>query len=157
MKIGSIKPIELIKKIAFLICALFLIIFLFPANHSVKVLAASIGGVQCPGGTTFIAVFDTCLDFGQAIGWATSYALVIGTLIALVKLAIGAIQFIMSSGNATKLENARMTMTDAVVGLVLIVSAWVLLGYISASFPEEWRIHFFTLPFGIGGPVTPTP
>ncbi len=108
--------------------------------------AASRGfGINCPGEEIYIGVFDACLDFGEIVGTGVNWAMILGTMIALTKFAIGAIQFILSSGDPTKLENARTTVTDALIGLTLLVSAWVLLGYLSAAFPEDWQINFFVL------------
>lgn len=118
----------------------FLLIF---ASH---IHAAGAGfGVGCGTNQTYIGIFDACLDFGQVIGGTVSWAMIIGTMLALIKFAIGAINFVMSAGDPGKLENARITITDAMIGLVLMVSAWVMLGYLNASFPDDWQINFFTL------------
>jgi hypothetical protein len=101
--------------------------------------------IDCPQGETYIALFDSCLGFADAVGLAVSWSLIIGILIAGVKLSIGAIQYMFSTGDPQKLQNARDTLTDAALGLVLLVSAWVLLGYIEASLPASWGIRFFTI------------
>ena len=103
-------------------------------------------GMACPAGKVYIAIFDTCLNFGEGIGMGVSWSLVIGAMIALVKFAIGSWQLIMSTGKPTKLSNARATTTDAVLGFIMIAAAWVLLEALSGTFPEEWHINFFVLP-----------
>ena len=106
-------------------------------------------GVSCPEQTeTYIALFDACLSFGKTVSLTVSWALLIGTVVALVKLAIGAVQFIFSTGDPGKLTNARSTLTDAFLGLILIASAWVIFTYLAATFPKQWGINlvFFDLP-----------
>ncbi len=108
--------------------------------------------VSCPDGQTYIAIFDSCLDFGQAISTMVSTTLIIGMLLAGMKLAIGAMQFVFSSGNPEKLTAARETLTDAALGLTLLVSAWVLLTYLQGTLPENWQIHFvYDLSIPLGG------
>jgi hypothetical protein len=134
------------KKITTIYLGIFLFVLTVPAVAQVAF------GIECPQGFIYIAVFDMCLNFGQATGLAVSWALILGTLIALAQFAIGAVRMITSSGQPGRLQNARETVTDAVVGLVLIASAWVLLGFIGSTLPATWGINFFVLPFGSGGP-----
>ena len=99
--------------------------------------------VECNinAGETYIAIFDSCLNFSQTVGLGVTWSLMIGTLLAGIKLAIGAFQLILSTGEPQKLQNARETITDAFLGLVLLSIAWVLLGYLNATFPETWNIN----------------
>lgn len=94
-------------------------------------------------GQTYIATFDTCLDFGTALSSTVTYAMILGILLTGAKVIIGAISYIMAAGDPVKLENARDTITDAFLGLVLLASAWILLTYVNDTFPEEWGIDFF--------------
>ncbi|NTV30482.1 hypothetical protein HGA91_00685 [candidate division WWE3 bacterium] len=112
------------------------------------VASANAFGVACPKESeVYIALFDSCLSFGPAISLTISWSLAIGTVLALAKLAIGAIQFSFSTGEPGKLANARATLTDAFLGIILIASAWIIFRFISGSLPDQWDIDllFFDL------------
>ena len=106
-------------------------------------------GIACPEGQVYIGVFDECLGIGTTISYVVNYSLIIGALLALVKFAVGAGQMVVSTGQPTKLENARATVTDSVLGFILIAAAWVLLSTLRCALPSEWQIDFFVL-FGDG-------
>ncbi len=131
---------------------LILFILLIPVIVSPAIAnAQALSNVSCPDGQTYIGIFDTCLNFGSMISMTVTAALTIGILLAGMKLAIGAMQFIFSSGNPEKLQSARDTLTDAALGLTLLAAAWVLLTYLQGTLPEDWQIHFvydLSIPLG---------
>lgn len=100
-------------------------------------------GVSCPVGQTYIGIFDECLSFGQAVSWGIQGALVIGTMLAAIRLAIAILGITFSSGDSGKLEEARESMQDAILGIVLMAAAWLLLTYFNQTLPPEWRINLF--------------
>lgn len=58
----------------------------------------------------------------------------IGGLIVLVFFAWGSIEWITAEGDATKIQKARARMTQAVIGLVLLVSSFTIISFISYLF-----------------------
>lgn len=56
---------------------------------------------------------------------------------ALGRLMIGAAQYIMSSGDPKSLEQAYNTITSAVMGLVLILSAFLVARFLTDMFSSE--------------------
>jgi NADH:ubiquinone oxidoreductase subunit 6 (subunit J) len=61
----------------------------------------------------------------------------IGAIIVLVFFIWGAIEWITSGGDKGKLENARNKITQAIVGLIILVGSFVILGFISDTFFGE--------------------
>lgn len=60
-----------------------------------------------------------------AINWGTGLS---GT-VALIYLVYGGIQYMTSPGNSKQTETAKATITWAIIGLVVIISAWAIVQY----------------------------
>ncbi|MCB9801425.1 MAG: hypothetical protein H6773_04540 [Pseudomonadales bacterium] len=77
--------------------------------------------------------------------WET--AISIGGLLVLFYFIWGAFEWITAGGESGKLEKARLRMMHAVVGLLILVSSFVILGYIStALFGEDFSILNLSFP-----------
>jgi len=77
-----------------------------------------------------------------------SILLIIAVVIALFILIIGAIQWIMAGDDNEKLASARGKIMGAIIGLIIVLLAWVISGILMGAF------HFptvFQIP-GSGGP-----
>jgi succinate dehydrogenase/fumarate reductase cytochrome b subunit len=61
----------------------------------------------------------------------------IGAILVLVFFMWGAVEWIASGGDKGKLESARNRITQAIIGLVILVGSYVLLGFISQIFFGE--------------------
>lgn len=71
----------------------------------------------------------------------------IGGLLVLFYFVWGAIEWITAGGDSGKLEKARLRMMHAVVGLLILVSSFVILGYIStALFGQDFSILNLSFP-----------
>ncbi len=60
--------------------------------------------------------------------------LVIASIIAFFILLIGGIKWITSGGDKEKLDQARGTITSAIIGLVIVFSLWAILRLLSKLF-----------------------
>ncbi|PIZ47574.1 hypothetical protein COY32_01470 [candidate division WWE3 bacterium CG_4_10_14_0_2_um_filter_41_14] len=116
-----------------------------PQQNLWERFSGTVTGVQCPANQTYIAIFDACLDFASTLSWTMTWALIIASLLALVRFAIGAIQLVFSTGDPSKLQNGRKSLTDAILGLVLLSIAWIVFGYLNSTLPPEWQINLLTL------------
>ncbi|PIZ46193.1 hypothetical protein COY32_03890 [candidate division WWE3 bacterium CG_4_10_14_0_2_um_filter_41_14] len=123
----------------------FTVVAATPAPGFWSRLGSSVTGVQCPANQTYIAIFDSCLDFASTMSWTMTWALIIASLLALVRFAIGSIQLVFSTGDPSKLQNGRESLTDAILGLVLLSIAWIVFGYLNSTLPPEWQINLLTL------------
>lgn len=61
----------------------------------------------------------------------------IGGLIVLVFFAWGSLEWITAEGDASKIQKARARITQAVIGLVLLVSSFTIISFISYLFFGE--------------------
>ncbi|MBU0708253.1 hypothetical protein KJ596_00700 [Patescibacteria group bacterium] len=91
---------------------------------------------------SYIAIFKQCLNLGGLFNQVTVWAVVIGGALAFVRLGIGAWQYAASTGDPTKLEEARGVIVFAVVGLLIIGLTYLMLKLGSELFPESWRVWF---------------
>lgn len=80
---------------------------------------------QEQGGLTFIA-----LVLPKAIGWV----FVAGLVIFMFLFLIGAIQWITSGGDKANLENARRTVGNALVGVIILLSTFAVVKLIESLF-----------------------
>ena len=71
-------------------------------------------------------VVDDGITVGGLIGSVLSFAIVIGFILAFFFLLQGAFGWISSGGDEGKVEAARNRITQAIIGLVLLVSVWAL-------------------------------
>ncbi len=65
--------------------------------------------------------------FGNIIGAIVGLLLIGGFLFAFIHLLIGALNWITSGGDKTKLEAAREHITQALVGLIIMAAIWALM------------------------------
>ncbi len=61
---------------------------------------------------------------GNIIRGLINASLIIATLGALIYLVVGGLQWITGGGDKTQLENARNKITSAIIGLIIVASAW---------------------------------
>jgi hypothetical protein len=71
---------------------------------------------------------------GGIISWAITIILVFAGLIFFFMLLIGGIQWITSGGDKVKTENARNRITAALIGLVIVFSAWAIAQLLNTIF-----------------------
>jgi len=96
---------------------------------------------DCPEGKTYVAIFRTCLDFGEFAGALINWLMIFAAGLAIIKIAGGGIAYIFASGDPQKMENAHATMTSAILGLMLVLLAWIIMKLIGELTPEEWQIR----------------
>lgn len=86
--------------------------------------------------------------------WRASVSL--GGLAVILFFLLGAFEWITAGGDKNKIESARSKMTNSVIGLVLLVSSFVLLGFMSKLlFGDNFNILKLTIP-GIEETVAPS-
>ncbi|MCB9813462.1 MAG: hypothetical protein H6772_03585 [Pseudomonadales bacterium] len=128
------------KKIITKLSAMALIVRLSLGLFVFKVLAftnpvigESLGGnaEEAADGTTFVNYFVTV--------W--NAFIVIGAILVLIYFLWGAIQWISAGGDKSKIETARNRITHSILGLIILVSSFVIIGFISSLlFGDEFSI-----------------
>jgi len=105
---------------------LFLVIAVFPLFSEATMNYTPME--QIPGSTTTSSTdWCTYLSYIYKFGlWAVGIA-------ALLMISIGGFMYISSAGNNASMEKAKGVITDAVAGLVVALSAWILLNTINPN------------------------
>lgn len=75
--------------------------------------------------------------FSSLIPALISLAFVVGTLLFLFSLISGAIDWITSGGDKTKLESARSKITNAIVGFVILLAVFAIVKIIQDFFKVD--------------------
>lgn len=71
------------------------------------------------------------LIIGNLISVLVSLFMTVGFVFALFHLMFGAIRWVTASGDKAALQNAQDRMTQAVVGLILLVAVWAIMQLVS--------------------------
>lgn len=79
--------------------------------------------------------------FQELIPNLISLALVVGTLIFFFMLIMGAIQWITGGGDKQALEGARSKISNAIVGIIILLSVFAILNLVEVFF----KINIMTL------------
>ena len=82
--------------------------------------------------------------FQKAISVAINFVFVIGGLVFFFLLIAGAIKWITSGGDKASLESAQKTITNALIGLAILLSVFVIISLIEQLFGVN--ITSFKLP-----------
>jgi len=69
-------------------------------------------------------------EIGSLISAVVGTLLILAALITFVYLILGGIQWITSGGDKTAMEAARNKITHAIVGLVIVGSAWAIMALV---------------------------
>ena len=77
---------------------------------------------------------DSFDSVGGVVGRIFGAAITIAAIVAFVFLIWGGIQWITSGGDKTGLENARNRITNAIIGLVIVVAAWAIFQLVQIVF-----------------------
>jgi len=79
--------------------------------------------------------FDlSTLTAADVISGVITLALIIAAIIFFLMLVVGGIMWIVSGGDKGQTEKARGMITAALIGLVIVFSAWAIAGLVNAFF-----------------------
>lgn len=84
------------------------------------ILPDTIGGGKTPDANTALPAA------GNFLSSIVSLLLLVSLVATFLYLVLGGIQWITSGGDKTQLENARNRITNAIIGLVVVASAWAI-------------------------------
>jgi len=83
------------------------------------------------------------VPLNQLVAWFYYLIVSISGLAAFVMLVVGGIQWMTSTGDPTKTKNARDKMTSALLGLLIVLSSWLLIRVLN---PDLTTLPDLTLP-----------
>lgn len=83
---------------------------------------------------------------GNLIASIVGAFFIIGFVMALIYLILGAIEWVNSGGEKAGLENARNKITHAIVGLIIIASSWAIMFLVGQFVGFTFTKDTFKLP-----------
>jgi cbb3-type cytochrome oxidase subunit 3 len=84
------------------------------------------------------------LTIEAIVKWAITFIVVVAALIFFFMLIIGGLKWILSGGDKAQTESARNQITAALIGLVIVFSAWAIATLVGRIFGVE--ILEFNIP-----------
>ncbi len=78
-------------------------------------------------------------DFPSAIKSVINIMLIAAAMIAVIYLIIGGYQYVTAGGNADSASAARTTILNALIGLVIIFSAFAIVNFVVSKFLSNVR------------------
>lgn len=103
------------------------------------------GQPQPPGCTS--AGVGAAVDIGKVIGSGLNILMFVAFIAALVFLVIGGVRWILSGGDKEGATKAKETITSALIGLAVVLGAWILISIV---------LNFFGSPEGLTKLIFPT-
>ncbi len=95
------------------------------------------------GTTTTVDGVDVCTPKLSGINdvWSIGLALIeillrVAILAAIVYVMLGGFKYVTARGNADKLENAKTSIIDAMIGLVIAIAATAVVAFIAGRFTQ---------------------
>ena len=85
-------------------------------------------------------------DLEGVFGSVVSVALTLGGITALVMLVIGGFKFLSAGGDKEATQKAGKTITYAIGGLVLTLSAWIILNFLGNFLGIDFSVFSICLP-----------
>ena len=86
------------------------------------------------------------INIGNLITALVSVFLVLATIAALLYFVLGGLSWIVSDGEKAKLEQARNKITQAILGLIVVASAWAIWSLVGNFFGlDVTKMQFPTL------------
>ena len=126
------------QKLKLFITGIFTAFILFISNVSASSsqstikLTDPVGGDILPGGKILSATeVKTSFIFSTFIPFLIKYAIRLAIALAVIALIIGGYQYITAYGDEEKYKNAQKTITFAIIGLVLAITAFGLVKIIT--------------------------
>lgn len=99
------------------------------SNAGVALAVEGTATAGAPGAITSPKGYST--DIGVFIGWVLTVVMVIAILLVLLYLVLGGIEWITSGGEKGKTESARNKITAAVIGIIILASAYALASFVA--------------------------
>jgi hypothetical protein len=109
------------------------------------IIAQACGVFSFSGCVTITTLIEAILNSVLSIGW----------VIAAGFLAIGALQYITSAGDKQKATDAKTSLTNTLIGIVILLSIGIIFSLAESLFGDGTTLNLPTAP-SVGGTTTST-
>lgn len=116
----------------------FLFPYLFPA-------AAAQATDVCPGGFENLCKIDPAQN-PNFFGGVVQIMIVIAIVVSVIFVIIGGIRWIMSGGDKAKVEQAKSTLTAAIVGLVISILGYFIVNLVASMLMGNLDLKSMKIP-----------
>ena len=117
------------KRFVAIFCVLSIVFFVSPHLFSIGAQAKEI----CPAGFENLCKIKV-EDNSSIIGNVVQGLTIVAIIVSVIFLIVGGIRWIMSGGDKGKVEQAKSTVTAAVVGLVISLAAFFIVNLVTYMF-----------------------
>ncbi len=87
-------------------------------------LTAPVGGDILPGSQILTGEVETSIIFSKVIPFAIQFTIGLAVALSVIALIIGGYQYMTAYGDEEKHKNAQKTITYAIIGLILAITAY---------------------------------
>jgi len=102
-----------------------------PPSEETK-LAKPLGSEVLPGGQIYQTDFKTSAIFSKVIPFAIKTLVGLATALAVIALMVGGYQYLTAYGDTTKHQQATKTLTWAILGLILSITAYAIVALVTS-------------------------
>lgn len=107
--------------------------------HAEVILTKPVGGGILPGGQIYQSNIRSSFIFSKLIPFAIKYLIGLSAALAVIAIMIGGYQYLTAYGDSEQHKKATKTITWAVLGLILAITAYAIVALVSS-------IQFTTTP-----------
>jgi len=97
---------------------------------NVPIVFANVLDAHVNTGNTGNRIINPDQSIGSIVSFAVAFIIVIAFLLALLFVVIGAVQWITSGGDKTKVADARNHIVAAVIGLIIVALSFVIINIV---------------------------
>jgi len=100
----------------------------------------AIPDTNCPADSTYVALTDSCISVSDFNNFLFNLLILAGVLVAIYRATTGFFMFMTAEGSPEKLQSGREALTQAMVGLLIVVAGWVFIRLFETILPDAWNI-----------------
>lgn len=92
------------------------------------------------------SIGGTDININTLIAFVINAIIVLGIVLSLIFLLYGGIRWIISGGDKAKVDSARSTIVASIVGLIIVILAWVIINSVLYIFHAGSLTTGFNIP-----------
>lgn len=98
---------------------------------------------ECKG-KSLLPTSNICNTASECITWFVNAIFLIAVVLSFIYLVWGGIDYIMAGGDSGSADKARTKLTNAVIGLVVVIVAWAISNFILKFFGVQTQVPLKT-------------